>query len=459
MINVIDSVKQAYEKSTTQIDKIVLNGNSYRISNVQYDDDVYSDGNIFGTAIARALEFEIHNSIELEKTEVEYHTGIVLNNGTIHWINLGNFIIQNIEPNDTTETNKVTAMDYMLKSNTQYVTKLNYSSGKVTLLQVLQEACINSNLELATLDFPNKNFIVDSNQFPEETLNRQVIQAVAQLSGSIAKIKSDNKLYFINPNKITEVSKIFTLNDYKEAEIKRNTHPINIVSLGMKDIEGENITLRDETSITKNGQNTLVINDNPFAYTQEKREQLITAFFDAVKGFEYTSYTFECQGLPYLETLDKIQFLDKQGNKYNSYIFRFNYKSPNGLESNIEAPSVIKATVNYQNIPNALEIAKRTEIIVNKHEQKITLLTQETNEHEEKIAQQEIDINSIKQQVSNTVDFKRNAEGITEVYLKDSSDKEILSLQIYGNKTYDSNLYPAEELYPTEELQPNQEVI
>lgn len=459
MINVIDSVKKAYEKSTIQIDKIILNGNSYRISNVQFDDDVYNDGNIFGTAIAKKIEFEIDNSIELEQTEVEYHTGILLDDGNVQWINLGNFIIQNIEPNDTTETNKVTAMDYMLKSNTQYVTKLNYSSGKVTLLQVLQEACINSNLELATLDFPNKNFIVDSNQFPEETLNRQVVQAVAQLSGSIAKIKSDNKLYFINPNKITEVSKIFTLNDYKEAEIKRNTHPINIVSLGMKDIEGENITLRDETSITKNGQNTLVINDNPFAYTQEKREQLITALFDAVKGFEYTSYTFECQGLPYLETLDKIQFLDKQGNKYNSYIFRFNYKSPNGLESNIEAPSVIKATVNYQNIPNALEIAKRTEIIVNKHEQKITLLTQETNEHEEKIAQQEIDINSIKQQVSNTVDFKRNAEGITEVYLKDSSDKEILSLQIYGNKTYESNLYPAEELYPMNELQPNQEVI
>lgn len=459
MINVIDSVKEAYDKSTTQIDKIVLNGNEYRISTVEYYDDVYSDGNIFGTAIAKCLEFEIENIIDLEQTEIEYFTGIVLNDGTTQWINLGNFIVQTVEPNDTTNIIKVTAMDYMIKTNITYKTNLDYSNGKITLLQVLQEACNTSNLELATLDFPNKNFIVDSNQFSENTLNRQVIQACAQLSGNVAKVKNDNKLHFINPNEVTGVSKIFTLNNYEEAEIKRNTHPLNVVSLGMTDVEGENITLRDEENIEKNGENILAINDNPFAYTQAKREQLITALFNAVKGFEYTSYAFNCQSLPYLETLDKVQFLDKEGNIYNSYIFRFNYKSPNGLESSIEAPSITKATVNYQNIPTALEIAKRTEIVVDKHEQTIIQLTQESSEHEEKIAQQEIDINSIKQQVSNTVDFKRNAEGITEVYLKDSSDKEIITLQIYGNKTYESNLYPAEELYPMNELQPNQEVI
>lgn len=401
MIEVTDEVKQAYDISTTQIDKIILEGKEYRITNVEFYDVVYDEGNIFGTAIGKSLEFEIENTIDLEGKEVEYQTGIIIK-GITKWISLGNFIIQDIDPNDTTNIAKIFATDYMIKSNIPYKSKLLYQNNNITLLRVLQEVCENSDLQLATIDFANKDFVVDSNQFSEGTLNRQVIQAIAQLSGTIAKIKNDNKLYLINPNKITRVSKVFTLNNYEDAGIKRNTHPINLVSLAMKDIEGENITLRDEESITKNGENSLVINDNPFAYTQAKREQLITALFNAVKGFEYKSYSFKCQGQPYLETLDKIQFKDKKSNTYNSYIFRFNCKSPNGLESTIEAPSITKATINYQNIPSALDIAKKAEIRVNKAEQKITQLTQETTETSNKVAQVEQNVEGIKQSVSKT---------------------------------------------------------
>lgn len=399
MINVTDTIKEAYSKSTTQYDKIVLDNVEHAINNVELDDDCYDEGNIFGTAIARTLQFEIENIANLEGKEFEYLTGIKIGNN-IEWISLGNFIVESVEPNDTTNINTVNAMDYMLKSNIEYVSLLDYNSGEITILQVLQEACANAGLVLATTDFPNKNFIVDSNQFDQGTLIRQVIQAVAQISGTVAKIKNDNKLYLINPNSVTEISKIFTLNDYAEAEIKRATHPINLVSLGMNDVEGENITLRDEESIEEDGENSLVINDNPFAYTQEKREQLITALFNAVKGFEYKAFLFNCQGLPYLETMDKIQFKDKQGNTYNSYVFRFNYKSPNGLESQIEAPSIIKATVKYQNIPSTLDRLKHTEIKVNKSEGKITQLVQETTENSEKLAQIAISLDGITQTVS-----------------------------------------------------------
>lgn len=455
MINVTNEIKQAYDISTTQIDKIVLDNKEYRISNVEYYDDCYEEGNIFGTAIARCLDFEIENIVDLEKKEVEYLTGIKIN-GLIQWISLGKFIVQDVDPNDTTNIAKVTTMDYMLKSNIVYQSKLKYSNGNITLLQVAQEACSNAGLVLGNIDFANKDFIVDSNQFDEGSLIRQVIQAVAQVSGTVAKIKNDNKLYFINPNKSTLVNKVFTLNNYKEAEIKRATHPINLVSLGMSNVEGENITLRDEEAISKQGENSLIINDNPFAYTQARREQLIPALFNAVKGFEYKAYAFDCQCLPYLETMDKIQFKDRAGNIYNSYIFRFNYKSPNGLESTIEAPSIIKATVGYQNVPDALDIAKRTEIIVDKQEQIITQLTNQTTEHEEKITQVEQDVDSIKQKVGDILDYKRKAEGFTQIHLVDAGKLDILNFEVRGNKTYESNLFPRTNLYPRTNLHPNQ---
>ena len=415
MINVNNEIIQAYNKSTTQIDKIILDGQEYRISNVQYADDCYNEGNIFGTAIAKNLEFEIENSINLEGKEFEYLTGVKIGN-IFNWINLGKFITYEVEANDTTNIAKISAMDYMLKSNIPYISNLDYESGTITLLDVLQEACINANLELATTEIPNSDFIVDSNQFEEGTLIRQVLQAVAGVSGTVAKIKKDNKLYLINPNKVTEVSKIFTLNNYKDAEIKRNTHPINVVSLGLTNIDGENITLRDEESIQKNGENVLAINDNPFAYTQEKREQLITALFDTIKGFEYKSYNFNCQGLPYLETMDKIQFKDKSGNNYDSYVFRFNYKSPNGLESNIEAPSIINAVVKYQNVPSALDIARHTEFIVNKMVGEITLSVEKSEE----ALKQATEVKQNSESITNTVsdlkqEFDKTTESITTI--------------------------------------------
>lgn len=451
MINILDTLKQTYDVSTTQIDKIIVDNKEYPITNVEYYDDTYENGNIFGTAIARCLDFEIENIVNLEGKEVEYQTGIKVNNVT-QWISLGKFIVQAVEPNDTTNIAKINAMDYMLKTNIAYESTLNYSDGTVTLLDVLQEVCTKSGLTLATLNFPNSTFIVDSNQFAEGTLNRQVIQAVAQISGTIAKIKNDNKLYLINPNSITTVSKIFTLNNYAEAEIKRNTQPLNVVSLGISNIEGENVTLRDETSITQNRENTLVINDNPFAYTQAKRQQLITAIFNAVKGFEYKAFSFKCQGLPYLETTDKVQFKDKAGNTYDSYVFRFNYKSPNGLESTIESPSIIKATVNYQNVLSAIDIAKRTEIIVDKQNQTIESVVSNVTEQNTKINQVTQSLDELKSQISEVADVTISADGYGSVSLANINESEPVRIELRPRVEDIAYLYPRNNLYPSDTL-------
>lgn len=446
MIDLSDEIRKAYDKSTIQYDKIKIGDKEFPISNVQYCDDCYDEGNIFGTAIARTLDFEIENIVDLEKKEFEYFTGIRVED-TVHYISLGKFITTDVEPGDTTLINKVSSMDYMLKANIQYETKLDYSSKKVTILDVLEEASSNAGLELATKEFANSDFIVDSNQFEVDAIIRQVFQAVAGISGTFAKIRSDNKLYFITPKLIDskkytvkEVHKILVADlnklkvrtitndlkvlgiekestkqvdemlvksmnniavkrlttninepslekqsDYTELVLKRNTHPINVVSIGMSQVEGENITLRDEESIAEDGENYLTINDNPFAYTQEKREQLIVALYEKVKGFSYTAYELKGQCKPYLETGDPIWVLDADGAITSSFLFRFTYKSPNGLESEMSAPSIIKSTVEYQNVPSDLERIRRTEIIVDKQQGTIDAIIDKQTEDGSKI--------------------------------------------------------------------------
>lgn len=446
MIDLSDEIRKAYDKSTIQYDKIKIGDKEFPISNVQYCDDCYDEGNIFGTAIARTLDFEIENIVDLEKKEFEYFTGIRVED-TVHYISLGKFITTDVEPGDTTLINKVSSMDYMLKANIQYETKLDYSSKKVTILDVLEEASSNAGLELATKEFANSDFIVDSNQFEVDAIIRQVFQAVAGISGTFAKIRSDNKLYFITPKLIDskkytvkEVHKMLVADlnklkvrtitndlkvlgiekestkqvdemlvksmnniavkrlttninepslekqsDYTELVLKRNTHPINVVSIGMSQVEGENITLRDEESIAEDGENFLTINDNPFAYTQEKREQLIVALYEKVKGFSYTAYELKGQCKPYSETGDPIWVLDADGAITSSFLFRFTYKSPNGLESEMSAPSIIKSTVEYQNVPSDLERIRRTEIIVDKQQGTIDAIIDKQTEDGSKI--------------------------------------------------------------------------
>ncbi len=444
MINVTDTIKEAYSKSTTQYDKIVLDDEEHAISNVELDDDCYEEGNIFGTAIAKALSFEINSSVDLEGKEFKYYTGIKTTVG-IEWIDLGTFIVQDVEINDTTRIATINAMDYMLKTNIEYTSDLQYSNNNITLGQVAQEACNKAGITLATTDFPNVTFIVDSNQFEQGTLIRQVISAIAQISGTVAKIKNDDKLYFITPKTTGTVRKVFNLSDYSEIEIKRATHPINLVSLGMSDVEGENVVMKDEQSISTNGENSLVINDNPFAYTEAKRQQLITALFNAVKGFEYKAYELTGQGLPYLESLDNVQLVDFEGNIYNSFLFRFYYKSPNGLETEMSAPSITDATVAYQNVASAEQIAKRTEIIVNKQEQTITGIIENQGQFENQLTQVEQTVGQIQQQVQDSIEYKREVTGTTEIYLENAGENDIIELQIQGNKTYESNLYPRRE--------------
>ncbi len=477
MIEVLEKVKQAYDKSTIQIDRIIVDNNPYRITNADYNDDCYENGNIFGTAIARMLEFEIENSINLEKKEFEYQTGIYIDD-KIFWISLGNFIVQDVEPNNTTNKNKVTSMDYMLKSNIKYNSKLDYKSGKITILDVVKEGCQQSGLELATTDFANSDFIVDSNQFSEDTLIRQVFQAAAQMSGTFAKIRSDNKLYFITPKRkgllvkevhkmtVAELNKLpveklaacennYSLSSYKELIVKRNTHPINLVSLGMSDIEGENITLRDEESIAKDGENSLVINDNPFAYTQEKREQLITALFNVIKGFEYTAFEITGQAKPYIETGDEVVAKDKEGNLNHSFLFRFRYRSPNGLESEMSAPSITKATVNYQNVPNATDIAKRTELIVDKQNQTITGLIDQQSETTQKLSEHEQTIEGFKDTVSD-IKTDLNENYSTTEQMQSLIEQEADNIELSVSKKVDNiqvggtNLLPNSAPYTLE---------
>ena len=330
MIEVTDTIKKAYEESTTQYDKIILDNKEYYINNVQYCDDCYLDGNIFGTAIARTLDFEIENIVDLEKKEFEYLTGIRTENG-IEWISLGNFITQEAEPDELGNVITVSAMDYMLKSNVEYKTELDYGSGTVTILQVLQEACENAGITLATTDFANatlyQSLLTIAEQNDNQILYPEVFKGVnfidlsnlglTSFSG-MEKFSFDvNTVIDLSNNKLSDISSISSFVNKNEITIVLLFNEISNIEEASNFVYGmQNLKTKYINEKPVIGQNLLINDDYSeiFDYTISKdvsSSHSMSMLSSSIEAFnEYGTYkiTFTYKTNSQISHSIKIQY-------------------------------------------------------------------------------------------------------------------------------------------------------
>lgn len=374
MVNISSDLELTLrDTNVTERDYIIIDGERMYLWFDLYD-DCYKDGNIVQNFIMKRLEFDYFDTYEFKEKEFTAHKEFQLPDGSWEAINYGTFIVAEVTESDTKESVKVVAYDYALKFGTDYVSILDYDGGTVTMLDVLQEACDNAGVTLATTSFANDDFIVDSNQFDGAPTYGNVVSAVSGMAGCFAKIKGDDQLYLLFT---TETGINITPSDYSEFEDKRDTHYITVISLGISNVEGENVVLRDEDNILLYGENYLNINDNPFAYTQTKRAELITDIYNNCVGFGYSSMVLKNCLYPQLECGDKITVTNKDGENVETIVLRRTFT---GTECTLEAPSIINATVEYSNPLSTLEVTKLTEIRVDKAEQNITSLIEQTTQ-------------------------------------------------------------------------------
>lgn len=182
----------------------------------------------------------------------------------------------------------------------------------------------------------------------------------------------------LDSNMEVEYGKYIEINkdELYQPEYKRTTWKLNKVVLGMKDVEGEFVSKQDDQDVEINGIHQLVINDNPFVYTQQLREEYISELFERIKGFGYVAFESGFEGVPYYELGDLIKIEDKK-----SIILRYNLQSPKGLESTFSAPSIIDSVVEYTQTPDPLNQKLRlTELRVDKAEGEILATTKKLQE-------------------------------------------------------------------------------
>lgn len=375
------------------------------------------------------IEFEIDKR-DLPESYNEVHVESGLEDEIIP---IGKFTIQSIEDDEFKV--KIKATDYMKKFDDNKYDGSDFTYP-ATMLQVLQDICTKIGVELGSTSFLNddKQIAVYDNTVTARTY----IGYIAEQAGGFAVIGRDGKLYIKTFGEDTANIDINLFGNFKWGD------KFSVSKVSYED-GTQNYKFGDETA------STVYINQNNMYIVDSEQ---IENIYNQIKDFEVYSFEGETIIDPAYDIGDILIIDGKkviyQGELEYAGKFKANIKSK--IQAKTEQESM-------QTKSNSSEKIRRVQSEINQIDGKITQLVNETTEHEKKITQVKQDVDSIKQKVADTVDYKRDVEGITEIHLENAKKIDILSLTIEGNKKYENNLYPDEDLYPSEDLCVNQEVM
>ena len=455
-----NDLKDAFKHNITRA-KIVYDNTEINYDNgikeITLEDSVYvPDVGFIGQATSKKLTLILldnEQTINLENKEFELYIGADYNNQT-YYINYGKFIVNEPPENDSTNgTIKIIAYDYMIKFNKIYQDEVTYP---IKLKDYLSNICTQAGVQLGSQTFPNQNFWVSDNQFEGKQL-REIIKHIAKCAFSWARIGQDNKLY-LDFNATGNVTETFGLDDYKQDGFKRANEyygPINKVTYADSDIQGQEKSVFDESSIALIGTKELVIYDNFFAYTTQKRQDLIQSG-NVLFGFNYMPVTqLELTGAIYLDCTDIIEVIDDKNNTITTRVFSHTIKYNGVISDTVSAPALSNNQQTYKNINTPANTNNIIEIIVDRAMKQIKSIISDIGDRSQKTTSITQDIESIESKVEDVEDLTNTVTGNKTVTISDAFPNEnILELHIYGNNSVFNYLLPSDDLYPEDNLYP-----
>lgn len=448
MKNVTNTFKDDIRTYARQLDFKI------KVNNIEKDMDDFNylkpsfHADLFKTVM---YEIEIDSKNELEKkAKINIEAGVKVNEPIYQYINYNTYTVNGCERQEDTLSYIVKAYDKMVESMIDYDLEL---TEKIKLREYLIAICQRLGWDITCIPaiFINSEKLVDPNLHREIGYTfRDALDEIATLSCSFLLFINDEfcMIYPKETNQIIDESYL----DEDSITIGER-YFINSLVFSRAE-ESDNIYRKDDGNIEINGLHEYRISDNQLLSTND-RDLYIDEMFNYLKNFEFYIFDVKTKGILFLEACDRFSF--KLNEKiYTTILLNDETNFDDGLTEDIYTDKPNETETDYKYADSTDKRINQTYILVDKQNQKITQLVNQTTEHEEKITQVEQDIDSIKQSVNNTIDYKREKEGITEIYLSEAGKADILKLEVRGNKNYKSNLFPCTNLYPRASLRPNQ---
>lgn len=244
---------------------------------------------------------------------------------------------------------------------------------------------------MITGELPNINAVYTKATFNvngDETL-RQILTAAAEATGAMVFINGSGKM------EIKMLSNTIDLNIDKNTQFNLSTEPSSSLS-GIISIN----ELNDMISVGNNSSYVSVISVNPFIDpTDDSSQGKLQNLFVKYQGNTFYPYKLKWRGNPALEIGDKIRLTLRDGSTIDTWYLGEKIKYTGGMsaESSWEADESEKPEVGSQTISDT---TRRTMAKVDKANQKITLLTEASDEQGQKISQLEVSLDGIRTEVS-----------------------------------------------------------
>lgn len=289
-------------------DKDIVSGSLVYTESSQASEDF-----TIGGTVASDIEFSILNKpeyadIEFMGATVLVSIGLELIEGNDVWeyVPLGVFNIDDV--NKQRNTIQIKAIDNMINLDKPYsLSQLGYPA---TLFQIYVDLCNVCDVMPGTVDFPNKNYVVQERPVGDYTC-RDILGYIAELSGTFARMNRHGAL---------------ELTWYKPTGLI--LAPANRFNFRPRDdkirITGVIATVDDTTYIAGTDEYAVDLSENPLL--QGDYETVLPNIYNNIKDTEFTPFESNWQGNPAIQAGDMITQIDRDGKVYPTLVTSSTYK-------------------------------------------------------------------------------------------------------------------------------------
>lgn len=447
--------------NANRLGKIIVDGietpitNSNNLQSFEIDSGCYVDGNIIGSVYAKCLKANfIDDQNNLTDKSIQAQIGVKYADLSNEYINMGKYTVERPDNEITANMSQITAYDDLYTNlDKKYVCNIDYSSGDKTVSDLYADVCEQLGLTPVTTKFTNSTILITDNPFTNGETNRTVLQTIAKISCSFVDIDNDtNKIDLCWLSQNEEPDYIFYKSDYSNVEGgKIVCGPINCLIIKNSQIDDENVTIKDDESIATNGEHSITISEDYILYNAELRQQAINAIWNKVKGMKYVDCKLTTYyGKPFLKLGKYIRVYISETEYFDTYVLKHNFTFDGTFTSVIESPALTKQEIRTKQNVDLKQALKNTQIIINKQEQKIKELVEETTDNSNKISEVEQSVDKISQKVSEIADLTREISSNRYVEVNDAIAGNLISLTISGEMSIlpSKNIYPSKNLFP-----------
>jgi len=280
--------------------------------------------NLFvGTYVKKTLDEPLQEADLLDDNGVVIQEGqTIYEIDVVEYMSLGTFYINDVEVSKDKDSTTLKGIDFMVKTYKTYAPIFTYP---LSLFDFAQAICLECGLELENNTFVHADLSIEVDYYKNihGITYRDILKEIAECTGSIAIINSNNKLEF---KRLFNTNETLTSDNLFELDVKEKYGVINSLVLGRTPQE-DNIFLSDETSILENGLTELKIDNNQLL--DKRRQDVIEPIYNAMLGISYVPFSAKTEGLGWYEIGDKISiqlgegdlvyFLDDYDNWFYNY--------------------------------------------------------------------------------------------------------------------------------------------